>query len=112
MASHRKQNCPRESAAQVGLDRVHQGRDPSCANIGVQTGIEIRVGAGGEVIGNTITDFSFIGTSSLPHAHGVLAEDPKFGAYLGVATQAQVTANGFCNVTTQVVKEAMATDIE
>ncbi len=166
-------------------------------DLGVQTGIEIRAGAGGEVIENTITDFSFIGTASFPHAHGVLAddvddadgttplaalypvryegnvfrnnqhhltvvrgdgsriennlfegtgqgirpwgigisgvdplissnrfrnlgtgilllgEDPEFvGTYLGVATNAQVTANWFCHVATNIMVEPQATYTE
>ena len=163
---------------------------------GVQRGIMIEAGTGGEVVRNTITDHSYIGTTEIyPWAQGVLAvdmfhfgsgplsalhpvryegnvfrnnqehllvlrgdgsaivnnsfegagqglrpfgigisglnpligtnrfrdldtgilllgDDPLFGTYLGVTTNAQVTANRFCNVTTNVVVQPLATDTE
>jgi len=42
----------------------------------------------------------------------LLGNDPDFGTYLGVATNAQVTANQFCNVTANFVVEPLATDTE
>jgi hypothetical protein len=64
----------------VVKDNTITGSGPDASEVqnddlGVQAGIEIRAGTGGEVIGNTISDFSFIGTYSYPYAHGVLAGD-------------------------------------
>jgi hypothetical protein len=42
----------------------------------------------------------------------LFGNDPDFRIYLGIATNAQVTANRFCNVTTNVIVESQATDTE
>jgi hypothetical protein len=42
----------------------------------------------------------------------LFGNDPDFGTYLGIATNVQVTANRFCNVTNPVTVEPLATDTE
>jgi hypothetical protein len=50
--------------------------------------------------------------SNMPLGILLFGEDPEFGMYLGIAQNAQLTANRFCDVTTNVVVEPSATKNE
>jgi hypothetical protein len=47
--------------------------------------------------------------SNLPQGIVLLGNDPDFGTYLGIAHNAQLNTNRYCNVTTNLVVEPVAT---
>lgn len=47
--------------------------------------------------------------SNLPKGMVLLGNDPEFGTYLGIAHNAQLNTNRYCNVTTNVLVEPLAT---
>lgn len=49
---------------------------------------------------------------NLPLAIVLFGSDPDFGTYLGIAHNAQLTTNRFCNVATNVWLQPLATDTE
>jgi hypothetical protein len=50
--------------------------------------------------------------SNLLQGITLFGNDPDFGTYLGIAHNAQLTTNRFCNVTNRVTVEPLATDTE
>ncbi|HEY5912073.1 MAG TPA: right-handed parallel beta-helix repeat-containing protein [Verrucomicrobiae bacterium] len=50
--------------------------------------------------------------SSLPQGIVLFGNDPDFGTYLGIAHNAQLNTNRFCNVTNTLTVEPLATDTE
>jgi hypothetical protein len=50
--------------------------------------------------------------SNLPQGIVLFGNDPDYGTYLGIAQNAQLNTNRFCNVTTAVTVEPSATDTE
>lgn len=50
--------------------------------------------------------------SNLPQGIVLFGNDPDFGTYLGIAQNAQLMTNRFCNVTTNLWVQPLATDTE
>ena len=50
--------------------------------------------------------------SNMPKGIVLLGNDPDFGTYLGIARNAQLNTNRFCNVATNIVVEPLATFTE
>jgi hypothetical protein len=50
--------------------------------------------------------------SNMPKGIVLLGNDPDFGTYLGIAHNAQLNTNRFCNVTNTVTVEPLATGLE
>jgi hypothetical protein len=48
----------------------------------------------------------------MPEGIRLLGDDPDFGTLLGIAVDAQVTSNRFCNVTTNINLQPLASDTE
>jgi len=50
--------------------------------------------------------------SNLQQGIILFGDDPYFGTYVGIAHNAQLTTNRFCDVTTKVLVEPLATETE